>query len=109
MYSWLTRMSKSAIDDLIESWKRENDPVYNFTATDGVAHAIWIVDDEETIRSITWLFSTEVPFTYIADGHHRAASAAKVRKALGAVASSASDFFLTTLFPSDQLHGDIGL
>jgi uncharacterized protein (DUF1015 family) len=101
---FLAYKSISAIDDLIESWKRDHSPVYDFTATDGVAHTVWIVDDEGTIEAITWLFATEVPFTYIADGHHRAASAAKVRKALGADASAASDFFLTTLFPSDQLQ-----
>ncbi|HXB95706.1 MAG TPA: DUF1015 family protein [Puia sp.] len=94
----------SAIDDLVEGWKREHAPVYDFTAADGVGHTVWIVDDEGTIQAITWLFATEVPFTYIADGHHRAASAAKVRKALGAGASSESDYFLTTLFPSDQLQ-----
>jgi len=94
----------SAIDDLIEGWKRDHDPVYDFTASDGVGHTVWIVNEEETMNAITWLFSTEVPFTYIADGHHRAASAAKVRKALGAGASTASNFFLTTLFPSDQLR-----
>jgi uncharacterized protein (DUF1015 family) len=101
---FLAYKSVSAIDDLIEGWKRDHDPIYDFTATDGVEHTVWIVDDDGTIQAITWLFSTEVPFTYIADGHHRAASAAKVRKALGAGASAASDFFLSTLFPSDQLH-----
>ena len=101
---FLAYKSIGAIDDLIEGWKRDHSPVYEFTAADGVGHAIWIVNDQGTIDAITWLFSTEVPFTYIADGHHRAASAAKVRKALGAGASLASDFFLTTLFPSDQLQ-----
>ncbi len=62
------------------------------------------MDDEKTIATISGLFAREVPFTYIADGHHRAASAAKVRKALGSGASVASDYFLTTLFPSSQLQ-----
>jgi uncharacterized protein (DUF1015 family) len=43
-------------------------------------------------------------YTYIADGHHRAASAAKVRKALGDAATEDADYFLTTLFPSNQLY-----
>jgi uncharacterized protein (DUF1015 family) len=50
------------------------------------------------------LFKTQVPATYIADGHHRAASAAKVRAALGTDATAEADYFLTTLFPSNQLH-----
>jgi uncharacterized protein (DUF1015 family) len=94
----------SAIDEVIESWKRDHNAVYDFTADDGISHTVWVVDDKGTIGAITALFSTEVPFTYIADGHHRAASAAKVRKALGASASAASDYFLTTLFPADQLQ-----
>jgi len=47
--------------------------------------------------------TANVPATYIADGHHRAASAAKVRKALGNTATENADYFLTTLFPSNQL------
>lgn len=101
---FLAYKSVGAIDDLIEGWKRGHDSLYSFVAEDGITHTIWVVDDEETIRSITGLFASDVPFTYIADGHHRAASAAKVRKALGQGASNASNYFLTTLFPSDQLH-----
>ena len=101
---FLAYKSVGAIDDLIEGWKRSKSPLYDFTATDGISHTVWSVDDEGTIQAITGLFAAEVPFTYIADGHHRAASAAKVRKALGPGASTAADYFLTTLFPSDQLH-----
>ena len=101
---FLAYRSVSAIDDLIESWKRENAPLYDFKAGDGVQHTVWVVNDEGSIQAITGLFATEVPFTYIADGHHRAASAAKVRKALGSEASESANYFLTTLFPSDQLH-----
>jgi uncharacterized protein (DUF1015 family) len=96
--------SVGAIDDVVEGWKRDHPATYHFKADDGIGHTVWIVDDEGTIEAITALFASEVPFTYIADGHHRAASAAKVRKALGSGASSASDYFLTTLFPSDQLQ-----
>src|SRR5687767_4577472 len=55
------------------------------------------------IDSISQLFAKKVPQTYIADGHHRAASAAKVRKELGSK-TEASDYFLPTLFPSNQLY-----
>jgi uncharacterized protein (DUF1015 family) len=94
----------AAIDGLVESWKGSHAPLYDFVAADGIGHTIWRVDDEKTIATISGLFAREVPFTYIADGHHRAASAAKVRKALGNEASVASDYFLTTLFPAAQLH-----
>ena len=101
---FLSYNSDGVIDDIIEGWKHEHPPVYDFIADDGISHTIWVVDDKGTIESITALFAREVPFTYIADGHHRAASAAKVRKALGSGASAASGYFLTTLFPSDQLQ-----
>lgn len=101
---FLAYKNVSAIDDLIESWKRENAPLYDFTAPDGIGHTIWVVNDPGSIQAITALFAGEVPCTYIADGHHRAASAAKVRKALGAAASEAAGYFLTTLFPADQLR-----
>jgi uncharacterized protein (DUF1015 family) len=101
---FLAYKSVNAIDKLIEGWKDNHTPLYDFTAADGISHTVWAVDDDKTIAAISGLFRTEVPFTYIADGHHRAASAAKVRRALGEGASSASDYFLTTLFPSSQLR-----
>jgi uncharacterized protein (DUF1015 family) len=92
------------IDELISNWKTTHQPVYDFVAEDAVAHTIWVVNDTKAVDSISGLFAAKVPCTYIADGHHRAASAAKVRKALGAAATEGADFFLTTLFPSSQLH-----
>jgi len=89
------------INAIISGWKNTNKPVYDFTATDGVQHTIWVVDRDIVVNSISRLFETQVPFTYIADGHHRAASAAKVSKELPA--STAAAYFLTTVFPSSQL------
>jgi len=79
-------------------------PGYDFTADDGIQHTIWIISDSEVCDKITEVFATQVPCTYIADGHHRAASASKVRQALGDQATEGSNHFLTTLFPSSQLH-----
>ncbi|HEY0676625.1 MAG TPA: DUF1015 family protein [Chitinophagaceae bacterium] len=101
---FLAYKTVQAIDDVIEKWKKGHHPVYDFKAPDGVSHTIWIVNDEGVIAVITELFKNQVPVTYIADGHHRAASAAKVRQALGKKATAQADYFLTTLFPSDQLQ-----
>jgi uncharacterized protein (DUF1015 family) len=90
------------IDTVIDKWK-EKSPVYNFTAEDGIQHTIWIVNDDAAIEKISALFKEKVPCTYIADGHHRAASAAKVRSALGKKAPEGANIFLTTLFPANQL------
>ena len=91
------------IDEIISNWKKKS-PVYDFTADDEIRHTVWIVNDNDSIEMISSLFKEKVPCTYIADGHHRAASAAKVRAALGNQAQEGADLFLTTLFPSNQLH-----
>ena len=90
-----------AVNSLITEWKAVNTPAYDFAADDGIRHTVWIVDNDNTNDSITQLFKTNVPFTYIADGHHRAASAAKVSKALPD--SPAAGYFLTTIFPASEL------
>ncbi|MEO8768434.1 MAG: DUF1015 family protein [Ferruginibacter sp.] len=92
------------VDTLINKWTAEKNPQYDFIADDKIQHSIWIVNDDATIKNITNLFKTQAPCTYIADGHHRAASAAKVRSALGKKATPNADYFLTTLFPSNQLY-----
>jgi uncharacterized protein (DUF1015 family) len=90
------------IDTLIGKWTSLKSPQYDFVADDGVQHTIWIVSDTDVITRITNLFHTFVPVTYIADGHHRAASAAKARE--GSAKEGDSNFFLTTLFPANQLR-----
>ena len=92
-----------AIDFLISNWQKDHDPVYDFVADDCIQHSIWVVNEEETILSLTRLFKENVPCTYIADGHHRAASAAKVHDLLGKDITAGANYFLTTLFPSNQL------
>jgi len=100
---FLAYRNVAEIDQLIDKWKTDKSPVYDFTADDQIQHTIWVVNDDAAIAQITELFAQKVPVTYIADGHHRAASAAKVRKALGEKATPEADFFLTTLFPASQL------
>jgi len=103
---FLAYRNQSSIDSVIEKWKTTKNPVYDFIAEDGIQHTIWVVSDSDVVASITALFEKEVPCTYIADGHHRAASAAKVRLALKEEqkeVTEAADYFLTTLFPSNQL------
>jgi uncharacterized protein (DUF1015 family) len=100
---FLAYKSVPEIDALIAA-RMSKDPQYDFIADDGIQHSIWVVNDAETVEQITNLFKQHVPASYIADGHHRAASAAKVKGALGDAATENADIFLTTLFPSDQLH-----
>ena len=89
------------VNALINGWKVKNKPEYDFTASDGIQHTVWVINRDDVINSITNLFATKVPNTYIADGHHRAASAAKVSKELPG--SEDAKYFLTTIFPESQL------
>jgi uncharacterized protein (DUF1015 family) len=99
---FLSYKNENIIDELIEQWKKERSPVYDFTSDDKIQHTIWIINDQESINKISKLFKTKVSCTYIADGHHRAASAAKARIYFGGNSENAN-YFLTTLFPSDQV------
>lgn len=92
------------IDAIVDQWKRKNTAVYDFTADDGIQHTVWVINNDNIIQSITELFASKVPNTYIADGHHRAASAARVRTDLGTKATANAGLLLTTLFPSAQLQ-----
>lgn len=89
------------LSDVFEHQKKHHNAEYYFTADDGVVHAVWVVSDLSTIDIITNLFKEKIAAIYIADGHHRAASAAKVSKELPD--SEDAQYFLTTIFPANQL------
>lgn len=91
----------TGIDSLIYTWKNTHEPTYSFTATDAIQHNVWAIDDDMVNGQITRLFAEKVPATYIADGHHRAASAARVSKNLPG--SEEAKYFLTTIFPASEL------
>lgn len=95
------------INALIDQWTGQHAAVYDFTAADGIQHIVWVVNDSAVIADITALFDSKVPNTYIADGHHRAASAALVQKELEEQQRIGLDdpanYFLTTIFPASQL------
>ena len=82
-------------------------PLYDFVSEDGIGHRVWRVGDDEIIGRMEAAFA-EIPATYIADGHHRAASAVKVgmrRRAEhpGYTGEEPFNYFLSVLFPDDQL------
>ena len=90
------------LNGILEKWKTDKSPVYNFAAEDLIQHTVWVISDEKLIDRITEIFKTEVRSTYIADGHHRAASAAKVKDQL--MDNEEAGYFLTTIFPQSQLE-----
>ena len=95
---FLAYRNVAEIDEVIAGWKQTHDPVYDFVADDGVSHAIWVINSDQVNNTLKKLFKEKVPATYIADGHHRAASAAKVRLQVE------ENYFLTTLFPANELR-----
>jgi uncharacterized protein (DUF1015 family) len=101
---FLAYRNVEAIDTLVQEWQNSRSPVYDFTAADGIRHSIWVVNTDKTIEAITTIFAQDVPATYIADGHHRAASAAKSQQMLSGEARENAGYFLTTLFPASQLY-----
>ena len=68
---------------MIEKWTDKKTAVYDFIADDAIEHTLWIVNDDKITKQIIDIFQSQINCTYIADGHHRAASAAKVRQSLG--------------------------
>jgi uncharacterized protein (DUF1015 family) len=105
---FLTYPDVPEMDELVSGIVSKQEPEYDFTADDGVQHTLWVVKDKAAIEQITAIFSEKVPFTYIADGHHRAASSAKIanlRKEANPnhTGQEEYNFFLTVLFPAGQL------
>ena len=83
-------------------------PLYDFVKDDGVRHQVWKVDDREWISRMQELFA-EVESLYIADGHHRAASAVKAglkrrQEHPGFDGTEEFNYFLAVLFPEEELH-----
>jgi uncharacterized protein (DUF1015 family) len=83
-------------------------PVYDFTSNDGVAHTLWVITDQSLIRRLIVLFEA-IPRLYVADGHHRSAAAGRVRelrreKNPAHTGQEEYNFFLTVIFPENQLH-----
>ena len=97
------------LDKLVESEIKSKEPVYDFVSDDGFGHHFWIIDDDQKIAAIEKLFLEKVPYTYIADGHHRTAAAALVGKEKrdknpAHRGDEEYNFFLAVHFPDDQLR-----
>jgi len=95
------------IDAIVARIVKESAPEYDFIATDGVGHHFWVIKDEKIIQTIINLFEM-VPYTYVADGHHRTAAAALVgnEKKVNNPDHNGSEqynYFLAVHFPDNQL------
>lgn len=100
---FLTYRGREAIDRLVER-DTAGAPLYDFVAPDGVRHTVWTAADPAAYVAAFG----EVPVSYVADGHHRSASAWRAGKELrernGGAGELESDWFLAAIFPADQLE-----
>lgn len=105
---FFTYRAHQELDQLIASWVDAHPATYDFVAEDGIGHHLWTIHEDRAIQQITTLFA-EIPYTYVADGHHRTAAAALV----GAEKRQANpnhtgeeeyNFFLAVHFPDSQLQ-----
>jgi uncharacterized protein (DUF1015 family) len=97
------------LDRIVKSITRKKKPEYDFTSEDGIGHHFWVIMEDETNRRIEQLFAEKVPYTYVADGHHRTAAAALVGKEKRDndpchTGTEEYNYFLAVHFPEDQLH-----
>lgn len=104
---FLTYRKQEEISVFIEKYKTEHSPVYDFMTDQRVRNTVWVVDDDEAIVNLTKWFGG-VESMYIADGHHRAASAINVgklrrRQNPGYTGEEEFNYFLAILFSSDEL------
>lgn len=105
---FLTYVYKEEITKIIEDYKKKHDPIYDFVAEDGVRHTAWAILEDEIIKTLVEKFSG-VESLYIADGHHRAASAVRVgmmRREHNPDYTGDEEFnyFLSVIFPSNELR-----
>lgn len=106
---FFTYPSVSEIDEIVEGVVKNQEPVYDFVANDGFGHHFWVVEDDSTNKRIEELFKEKVPYTYVADGHHRTAAAALVGKEKrennpNHTGDEAYNYFMAVHFPDNQLQ-----
>lgn len=103
---FLTYRNNNEISSIVEEWTKK-EPVYDFISEDGNGHRVWIIDDNIVIEKLVKLFKS-IKYLYIADGHHRSASAVKValkrRKQLGKYTGNEEfNYFLSIIYPDTEL------
>jgi uncharacterized protein (DUF1015 family) len=96
------------IDAIVENIVKNEAATYDFVAEDGFGHHFWPVNDAATNKELEELFATKVPATYVADGHHRTAAAARIGDEFAAknpnhTGDEEYNYFMAVHFPDNQL------
>lgn len=98
----LAYKSQPDMDAILATTTRQR-PLVDVTADDGVQHTFWKIDSDDTIKKITAGFDAMTAL-YIADGHHRSASASRIAKSRGGNGNQNSDYFLSVIYPHNQMN-----
>jgi len=104
---FLAYHDNTKIDTIVNKYTHGT-PEYDFTATDGISHIFWVIDNAKDIQDLEQIFDKEVACLYIADGHHRTAAAALVGKEKASQnphhkGDEEYNFFPAVIFPASQL------
>ena len=96
------------IDAIVSNIVKNEEPTYDFTADDGFGHHFWVINNAETNKEIARIFAEEIPYLYVADGHHRTAAAALVgsekrRNNPNHTGKEEYNYFMAVIFPDNQL------
>jgi len=105
---FLTHRSNDNLTGLLNIIAREQSPAYDFVTEDGIGHTLWVISNEETIENIQSIFTHEIDCLYIADGHHRTASSAKIglqrrKEQKNLDPNDPSQFLMAVTFPQEDL------
>ncbi len=105
---FLTYRPQSEVAAILADWCASHSPEYDFVTDDGIANTVWVIDSDEVNAKISELFA-KVDYLYIADGHHRAASAVKVglkrrEQFPDYDGSEEFNYFLAVLFDCNELE-----
>jgi uncharacterized protein (DUF1015 family) len=103
---FLTYKGIAEVNDIVDKTIKNNEPVYNFTTPDSVTHTVWVMPKE--VNDIITFEIGKAEHLYIADGHHRAASASRAQKVKMDANPNHSgneeyNYFMAVLFPAEQL------
>lgn len=103
---FLTYRNNKIIEGITDKVSKTT-PTYDLTADDGVMHTIWVVEDDNDIATLTSTFDA-MDCLYIADGHHRSASASRIaasrNKGNSDTGNASHDYFLSVIFPDNQMQ-----
>ena len=106
MRNWVS--VNHSLNEIVENIVKNQVPEYDFVADEGFGHQLWVINDASVNKRISEIFKNEIPYLYVADGHHRTAVAALVgsekrRNNPHHTGNEEYNYFMAVIFPANQL------